>query len=126
MNEIEIYTVIIDHICQECALAKSKGVDFYQYMTEQKLASKYADIVLDSISTVAEWKTFSYYLEQYVNTHNQYWEVVPYIKAMYEQIYNFVFVVFGDAALLNLQFARAAGAGADTTFVLPIFAEENI
>jgi hypothetical protein len=34
-----------------------------------------------------------------------------------------VFVIFPDAPLLNLEFTRAVGSGADTNFVLPVFDE---
>jgi len=89
-------------MCDECLNVYTKHLDFYQYMTDQKLASKYAHLVFNQISTTNDWKNFSYYLEQYVNVNSQYWPISNYIKSLYEQIYNFVFVIFNDAPLLNL------------------------
>lgn len=113
-------------MCDECLNVYTKHLDFYQYMTDQKLASKYAHLVFNQISTTNDWKNFSYYLEQYVNVNSQYWPISNYIKSLYEQIYNFVFVIFNDAPLLNLQFTRAAGQGSYDNFTLPVFDESNI
>ena len=119
MNDIEQYTVILDYLCQDCLKAQSSGIDFYQYMTDNKLPSKYADLVLDVISTTTDWKIFSYFVEQFVNFNSQYWPVSSYVKALYEQIYNFVYVVFNDAEIVNLQFTRSVGQGSNTGFILP-------
>lgn len=125
-TNISAYDRILQEMCDECLNVYNKHLDFYQYMDDQKLASKYAHLVFNQISTANEWKAFSYYLEQYVNTNSQYWGISNYVKALYEGIYNFIFVIFKDAPLLNLQFTRAVGQGAYNNFVLPVFDEQNI
>lgn len=123
---VQQYNLLLDEMCAECLYVYNQHLDFFQYMEEKKLSSKYAHLVFNQISTTNDWKAFSYYLEQYVNTNSQYWPVSSYIKALYDGIYNFVFVIFPDAPLLNLEFTRAVGSGAETNFVLPVFDEQNI
>lgn len=123
---VQRYNSILDEMCAECLYVHNQHLDFYQYMEDKGLASKYAHLVFNQISTTNDWKAFSYYLEQYVNTNSQYWEVSNFIKALYEGIYNYVFVIFDDAPLLNLQFTRAAGQGSYNGFSLPVFDEQNI
>ena len=123
---VQQYNLLLDEMCAECLYVYNQHLDFFKYMEEKGLASKYAHLVFNQISTTNDWKAFSYYLEQYVNTNSQYWPVSNYIKSLYDGIYNFVFVVFPDAPLLNLAFTRATGQGAYTGFALPVFDESNI
>ena len=125
-TNISAYDKILQEMCDECLNVYNKHLDFYQYMDNQKLASKYAHLIFNQISTTNEWKAFSYYLEQYVNTNSQYWSISNYVKALYEGVYNFIFVIFKDAPLLNLSFTRAVGQGAQGSFSIPVFDEQNI